>query len=63
VPTLTVTRETLDALGVSAADLQEPTLTGHAKRGLEAILASRGFDVTRDIEVIVLPSGGVVLSQ
>jgi 5-enolpyruvylshikimate-3-phosphate synthase len=63
MPTITVTREMLDALGVSVADLQGLTLTGPAKRSLEAMLAPRGFDVTGDIEAVVLPSGGVVLSQ
>jgi len=63
MPTLTVTRQTLEALGVSAADLREPTLTGHARRRLEAILASQGFDPTGDIDAVVLQSGGVILSQ
>jgi hypothetical protein len=64
MPTITVARETLDALGVSEADLQEPTLAGHAKRSLEALLASRGFDLARDIGVTVLPTAeGVVLFQ
>ena len=64
MPTITIARETLDALGVSDADLGEPTLTGRAKRTLEALLASRGFDLTQDIGVVVLPTGqGVVLSQ
>jgi len=64
MPTITVARETLDALGVSEADLQEPTLTGHAKRSLEALLVSHNFDLTQDIGVVVLPTGeGVVLSQ
>jgi hypothetical protein len=45
MPILTVTQETLEALGVSSADIQEPILTGHAKRSLDAMLASRGFDV------------------
>ena len=63
MPTLTVTRQTLEALGISAADLREPTPSGHAKRRLEAMLASQGFDLTGNIDAVVLPSGGVVLSQ
>ena len=62
--TLTVTRETLEALGVSSADLQQPSLTGHAKRSLEPMLASRGFDPARDIHLVVLVGGeGIVLTQ
>jgi hypothetical protein len=64
MPILTVTQETLEALGVSSADIQEPILTGHAKRSLEAMLASRGFDVASPICVVVLATwDGVVLTQ
>jgi hypothetical protein len=64
MPTMTVTRATLDALGISIADLEEPNLTGHAKRSLEPLLASRGFDITRDIGLAVLTSReGIVLTQ
>jgi hypothetical protein len=64
MPTLTVSRETLEALGVSYADLLGSSLTGHAKRSLEPMLASRGFDPARDIRLVVLASGeGVVLTQ
>jgi hypothetical protein len=63
MPILTVTQETLEALGVSSADIQEPILTGHAKRSL-AMLASRGFDVASPIRVVVLATrDGVVLTQ
>jgi hypothetical protein len=64
MPTMTVRRATLDALGISIAQLHEPNLTGHAKRSLEPLLASRGFDLTRDIGFAVLASGdGIVLTQ
>jgi hypothetical protein len=64
MPTTTVTRATLEALGISIADLEEPHLTGHAKRNLEPLLTSRGFDLTRDIGFAVLTSGeGIVLTQ
>jgi hypothetical protein len=64
MPTITVTREMLEALGISSADLHEPILTGHAKRSLEGALTAHGFDVTRDIGLVVLASGeGVVLTQ
>ena len=64
MPTITVTREMLEALGISSADLYEPILTGHAKRSLEGTLTSHGFDVTRDVSLVVLASGeGIVLTQ
>jgi hypothetical protein len=62
MPTLTLTIETLDALGVSRADFQESTPSSAATRAREGM--SRGFDVTRTVHVIVLASGeGVVLTK
>jgi hypothetical protein len=64
VPTLTLTLETLTALGVPRDDLLEPVLSSEAIRHLEALLTSRGFDVTRAVRVIELASGeGFVLAQ
>ena len=64
MPTITLTLETLYAFGVSRADLEAPTLPDDAKRSLEAMLASRGFDVTDTVRVVVLPNGeGAVLTQ
>jgi hypothetical protein len=64
VPTLTLTLETLAAVGVSRDDLLQPALSSDAKRLLEALLTSRGFDVTRAVRVIELASGeGFVLAQ
>jgi len=62
MPTITLRPETLSGLGVPAADLREPTLTGHVKRALGALLASRGFDLTRDIRVVELALGGFLLT-
>ena len=64
MPTITLTLETLDAVGVSYSDLQESTLAPDVTRVLEGMLVSRGFDVTRAVHVIVLATGeGVVLAQ
>ena len=63
MPTITLTRTTLEALGVSPDDLTE-AITAEAKRLLEPLLASRGFDVTRTVHVVELASGdGFVLTQ
>jgi len=51
LPTLTLTTGTVDALGVARSDLLEPTLGAGAGRVLEALLASRGFDLTSTIHV------------
>jgi hypothetical protein len=64
VPTLTLTLGTLAALGVCRDDLLEPVLSSDATRLLEALLTSRGFDVTRAVRVIELATGeGFVLAQ
>ena len=64
VPTLTLTLETLAALGVSRGDLLQPVLSSDATRLLEALLVSRGFDISRAVQVIELASGeGFVLTQ
>jgi hypothetical protein len=53
-----------EALGVSRDELQQSTLGLDSKRRLEPMLASRGFDLTRTIHVVVLTSGdGIVLTQ
>jgi hypothetical protein len=53
-----------EALGVSRDELQQSTLGLDSKRRLEPMLASRGFDMTRTIHVVVLASGdGIVLTQ
>jgi hypothetical protein len=63
VPTITLTMDTLNALGVSLADLL-PILQRETVTLLEPLLASRGFDVTKDVRVVVLATGdGVVLTQ
>jgi hypothetical protein len=54
----------VEALGVSDAELRQSTLGPDSMRGLELVLASRGFDLTRTIHVVVLASGeGIVLTQ
>jgi hypothetical protein len=64
MPTLTLALGTLEALGVSRADLDERVLGPDARRILEPLLASRGFDVTRTVHVIPLASGdGFILTQ
>jgi hypothetical protein len=61
--TLTVTRKTLDGLGISAADLQDATFDRACEAQPRGHAGLPGFDMTRDIAVVVLPSGGVVLPQ
>jgi hypothetical protein len=64
VPVLTLTMDRVEALGVSRDELQQSTLGLDSKRRLEPMLASRGFDLTRTIHVVVLASGdGIVLTQ
>jgi hypothetical protein len=64
MPTLTLTLGTLEALGLSRADLSESTLRLDVQHPLEPVLASRGFDVTRTIRVHELTGGaGFVLTQ
>jgi hypothetical protein len=53
-----------EVLGVSSDELQQSTLGLDSKRRLEPMLASRGFDMTRTIHVVVLPGGeDIVLTQ
>jgi hypothetical protein len=53
-----------EALGVSLEEIQQFTLGLDSKRRLEPMLASRGFDMTRTIHVVVLANGeGIVLTQ
>jgi hypothetical protein len=64
VPVLTLTTDRVEALGVSREELLQSTLGPDSKRQLEPTLASRGFDMTRTIHVVVLASGdGIVLTQ
>ena len=54
----------VEVLGVSRDELLRSTLGADSKRRLELMLASRGFDMTRTIHVVILASGeGVVLTQ
>jgi hypothetical protein len=63
MPTITLTRTTLEALGVSPDDFTG-AIRAEAKLLLEPLLASRGFDVTRTVHVVELASGeGFVLTQ
>jgi hypothetical protein len=64
VPVLTLTVDRVEALGVSRDELQQSILGLDSKRRLEPMLASRGFDMTRMIHVVVLATGeGIVLTQ
>jgi hypothetical protein len=64
VPVLTLPMDRAEALGVSLEEIQQFTLGLDSKRRLEPMLASRGFDMTRTIHVVVLASGdGIVLTQ
>jgi hypothetical protein len=64
MPVVTVTVDHLEALGLLFDRLLRSTLDGEAHRALEPLLASRGFDVTRTIHVVVLTSGeGIILMQ
>lgn len=64
MPVLTLTMDCVEALGVSHDELRQSTLGLDSTRRLEQMLASRGFDLTRTIHVVVLASGeGIVLTQ
>jgi hypothetical protein len=64
VPILTLTMDRAEVLGVSRDELQQSTLGLDSKRRLEPMLASRGFDMTRTVHVVVLANGeGIVLTQ
>jgi hypothetical protein len=63
MPTITVSRGTLEALGVSSDDLTYH-LTGEQKLLLEGLLVAHQFNISAAINVVVLASGaGVVLTQ
>jgi hypothetical protein len=63
VPTVTLTLDTLAAFGVLRAHLV-PTFTLEGRGLLEALLASRGFDIARAIRVVELKSReGFMLTQ
>jgi hypothetical protein len=55
MPTVTLTLDTLAAFGVLRAHLV-PTFTLEGRGLLEALLASRGFDIARAIRVVELKS-------
>jgi hypothetical protein len=64
VPVLTLTTDRVETLGVSRDELQQSTLGLDSKRRLEPMLASRGFDMTRTVHVVMLANGeGIVLTQ
>jgi hypothetical protein len=64
VPVLTLASDRVEALGVSQDERRQSTLGLDSKRRLEPILVSRGFDMTRTIDVVVLANGeGIVLTQ
>ena len=56
MPTLTLTFETLEPLGVRRAQLV-PVFTLEGRGLLEALLASRSFDMSRAVRVVKLTSG------
>ena len=63
MPTLTLTTETLASLGVRREQLV-PTFTIDGRSLMEALLASRGFDMGRAVRVVELASGeGFVFTQ
>jgi hypothetical protein len=63
MPTLTLTTETLATLGVRREQLV-PTFTLDGRGLVDALLASRGFDMTRAVRVVELASGdGFVFAQ
>jgi hypothetical protein len=63
MPTLTLSRETLEHIGLRRAHLV-PTFTIEGRGLVETLLASRGFDMTRAIRVVELASGeGFVFTQ
>jgi hypothetical protein len=63
MPTLTLSPDTLEQLGVRRAHLV-PTFTLEGRGLLEGLLASRGFDMARAIRVVELGSGeGFVFTQ
>ena len=64
MPTLLLTNETVDALGVSRDELRQQELTADARRVLAALLTGHGFDVTRAIHVRELANAeGFLLTQ
>jgi hypothetical protein len=63
VPTVTLSLKTMQDLNLSAEDLRTSPLAGRAKTALEAILTSRGFDMTKPIQTVELATGGFVLTQ
>jgi hypothetical protein len=63
MPTITLTAETMSALGVSEDDLRQSPLPGHARCALEAMLTARGFDMAKPIRTVELATGGFVLAQ
>jgi hypothetical protein len=63
-PLLTLTWTAWRCSASRADELLRSTLGEDSKRRLGPMLASRGFDMTRTIHVVVLASGeGIVLTQ
>jgi hypothetical protein len=63
MPTLTLTTETLATLGIRRQQLV-PTFTLDGRGLMDALLASRGFDLSRAVRVVELASGeGFVFTQ
>jgi hypothetical protein len=61
--TLTLSRGTIRALGCAPADVREPALSEEAKRSLEPLLITHGFNTDRVIHVAVLTTGVFELTQ
>jgi hypothetical protein len=63
MPTLTLTTETLATLGIRRQQLV-PTFTLDGRGLMDALLTSRGFDMSRAVRVVELASGeGFVFTQ
>ena len=65
MPTLTVTNEVLERLGIGPEELADTRrLEGKARRALEPLLASRGFNIFGTVYISTLPTNdGFVLTQ
>ena len=63
MPTLTLTNDVLERLAIRPAELTDKgRLEGDARRVLEPLLASRGFNVQGRVH-ITSTAGGFVLTQ
>ncbi len=64
MPTITLTLDTLKALGVRPIELLPGVLPPQTVQILEPTLVAHGFDMTRDVQIVVLAAGGgVVLTE